>query len=229
MPRLLKIGLTRGLVKARAAQLFRTGTPTAFDIRLCVAVEDVISAERSVHSSLGRYRYHPRREFFEVDLDAARSALMLHAVAETTEAELGAALSPASTRVAAAEEQAAAEGEASGVLPFGYSEAAGQLVKRIEAPPHDRVRAPPINLIKMGLRPGDRLRFIFGGDEAEVRGPQSVHYLGRDMSLSKATQIARRAPNHDGYSTRYWECEGIGLRQLYSWWTGEPMMPIPTR
>lgn len=78
MPDLVKIGITRGDVHARAQALSSTtGVPTPFEIYFamrCICGADV---EKRIHSLLSEFRVNPSREFFQCSLDQAKAALWL--------------------------------------------------------------------------------------------------------------------------------------------------------
>jgi hypothetical protein len=83
---LLKIGYTGTDVKIRAKQLSTTGVPDNFII---VYKEDIFNpkiaeiAEKMIHEKLDKYRYNKKREFFEISIQKAISA-----VQEVTQREI---------------------------------------------------------------------------------------------------------------------------------------------
>jgi hypothetical protein len=76
-PNLLKIGMTTRTPQDRAREMFEgsTGVPYPFKVAFSHRVSDCEQAERIVHARLGQFRAVHFREFFEVDLDVAISAL----------------------------------------------------------------------------------------------------------------------------------------------------------
>ncbi|MBP8275202.1 MAG: GIY-YIG nuclease family protein [Acidobacteria bacterium] len=78
MPGLLKIGMSEHDAFKRAEELSAvTGVPEPYVVEAYFACSDPFAAEASVHRSLAARR-KPNREFFEVSLDVALSAIREH-------------------------------------------------------------------------------------------------------------------------------------------------------
>lgn len=78
---ILKIGQTRNEPSERASELSSpTGVATSFEIAYCEPVPDCILAENLVHKKLDKFRVNTRREFFQIELDVARS--IVHEICE---------------------------------------------------------------------------------------------------------------------------------------------------
>ena len=75
MPGLLKIGMTTGCVDARATQLSSTGVPLDFVVEARYKCSDCADFERFVHTSLSEYRFNDKKEFFKIDVGAAKSKI----------------------------------------------------------------------------------------------------------------------------------------------------------
>ena len=72
MPGFLKIGFTTKDVENRAKELsVSTGVPVPFEIEYWCVTEDVEIVEKNVHEYLSKYRANEKREFFNMDCDAA--------------------------------------------------------------------------------------------------------------------------------------------------------------
>ena len=71
MPGLVKIGQTTRDPSDRATEIGGTGVPGRFAVAYRESVPDCRAAERRIHQSLAAYRYDPRREFFQISLEAA--------------------------------------------------------------------------------------------------------------------------------------------------------------
>lgn len=76
MPDMLKIGKTTRTVEQRCAELYQTGVPVEFKVEASVLVPDCHEAERYMHQTFADNRVSVSREFFNVPLDKAKSALM---------------------------------------------------------------------------------------------------------------------------------------------------------
>ncbi|GEB51950.1 GIY-YIG nuclease family protein [Streptomyces cacaoi] len=67
LPNLVKIGLTRGPTKRRAADLSRSsGIPTPFVIAYDELVADCATVEKWLHEKFAAFRENERREFFRI-------------------------------------------------------------------------------------------------------------------------------------------------------------------
>jgi T5orf172 domain/Domain of unknown function (DUF4268) len=76
MPGLVKIGSGKLPPEERARQLFTTGVPTPFQVIAFHEFEDELRAERELQAIFSRQRVHSRREFFEITVEEARTALL---------------------------------------------------------------------------------------------------------------------------------------------------------
>lgn len=78
MPGLLKIGMTTTSPQQRNKELgSATGVPMPFRLEYSLKVRDAHRVERDLHHQLADYRVNRRREFFEMDINAAIRALKL--------------------------------------------------------------------------------------------------------------------------------------------------------
>ena len=76
MPGLVKIGSTKLPPEERARQLSTTGVPAPFQVIAFHEFEDELRAERELQAIFSRQRVHSRREFFEITIEEARTALL---------------------------------------------------------------------------------------------------------------------------------------------------------
>ena len=79
MPDYIKIGKTDKDPFDRAKELFKTGVPLPFEVFYAkeISNEDAESVEKKIHEIFGDYRENPKREFFTVDPEKARTLLEL--------------------------------------------------------------------------------------------------------------------------------------------------------
>lgn len=86
MPGYVKVGKTLADdVNERIRQLSAsTSIPLPFDCFYAARVPDVDRAEALLHDAFGDHRPNPRREFFTIDPERVRSAVMLAAIQEVT-------------------------------------------------------------------------------------------------------------------------------------------------
>ena len=68
---IFKIGLTRNEVEERIKQLSKTSVPDKFYKAQEWNVKNCVKAEKEIHDLLENFRIDPRREFFDIDYDAA--------------------------------------------------------------------------------------------------------------------------------------------------------------
>src|SRR4051812_48808438 len=71
MPSLVKIGQTTRDPEDRAQEIGGTGVPGRFVVAYRERVPDCVAVERRIHRELAKYRYDPKREFFELSLESA--------------------------------------------------------------------------------------------------------------------------------------------------------------
>jgi hypothetical protein len=71
MPSLVKIGQTTRDPEDRAQEIGGTGVPGRFVVAYRERVPDCVAVERRIHRELAKYRYDPRREFFQLPLESA--------------------------------------------------------------------------------------------------------------------------------------------------------------
>lgn len=76
MPGLVKIGRSINGGKARAKNLYQTGTPTPFVLEFEILVDDCCEIEQLAHEGLDAFRLANSREFFQVSADEAALAIM---------------------------------------------------------------------------------------------------------------------------------------------------------
>lgn len=72
---LIKIGLTRKEVKARANELFTTGVPAPFQVYAKLKVANPEAVEAKLHKRFAKKRFNKKREFFTVKPKVAHTAL----------------------------------------------------------------------------------------------------------------------------------------------------------
>jgi hypothetical protein len=77
MPSYTKIGKTTTSVEQRMRELDSTGVPLPFECYFAGRVANVDAAEKHLHNAFDDRRVRQRREFFQVDPERVRSALML--------------------------------------------------------------------------------------------------------------------------------------------------------
>ena len=89
MPGLVKIGMTgNGDPSQRMSQLYSTGVPYPFECEMAVALPDDQTAARvedSMHRTFAPHRVNPRREFFDIPVGSAMSALSMAGGVDVTE------------------------------------------------------------------------------------------------------------------------------------------------
>jgi hypothetical protein len=76
MPGIVKIGSTKLPPEERARQLSTTGVPTPFQVIAFHEFEDELRAEREIHALFSQHRVHSRREFFDISIEEAQTALL---------------------------------------------------------------------------------------------------------------------------------------------------------
>jgi len=84
MPGFIKIGKTEGDLLARIRGLSTTSVPFEFECFYAAEVADCHVAEKLIHDGFADHRANPRREFFKLDPERARSVLKLAEVKEVT-------------------------------------------------------------------------------------------------------------------------------------------------
>lgn len=80
----LKIGLTTTSVEQRMRELDTTGVPLPFTCFHAAAVNDGRRVEKLLHDAFKDNRVRKRREFFQIDPERVRSALLLAQVKDVT-------------------------------------------------------------------------------------------------------------------------------------------------
>lgn len=94
MPGLCKIGITLFDLEARMKQLYTPGVPVPFECPCAVRVSDPAKVDKLLHHAFGDHRVNAKREFFRIDQERLRAALLLtggevvtpkHDVADTVE------------------------------------------------------------------------------------------------------------------------------------------------
>lgn len=84
MPGFIKIGKTENDLTGRIRSLNNTSVPFDFECFYAARVADCTKAERLIHDAFADHRPNPRREFFNLEPERARAALMLAAIEEVT-------------------------------------------------------------------------------------------------------------------------------------------------
>lgn len=80
MPGLIKVGRSIHGGRARAAQIYQTGTPQPFVLEFEVFVKNSAEVERQVHDGLSAHRVNNGREFFSVSVKDAVEAVAICAL-----------------------------------------------------------------------------------------------------------------------------------------------------
>lgn len=75
LPSVIKIGKSKNAVNRRR-QLSKTSTPFEFILNFQIETKDHDLLEKLAQKSLARYRVNKRREFFEIDVDTAKSQIL---------------------------------------------------------------------------------------------------------------------------------------------------------
>lgn len=84
MPGYTKIGKTTTSVEQRMRELDTTGIPLPFECYYAARVAKMDFAEKQLHDAFDDRRVRKRREFFEIDPERVRSALLLAAIQDVT-------------------------------------------------------------------------------------------------------------------------------------------------
>ena len=84
MPGFVKIGKTESNLTNRIRSLNNTSVPFDFECYYAARVADVELAEKLMHDAFADHRPNPRREFFMLDPERAKSALRLGAIEDVT-------------------------------------------------------------------------------------------------------------------------------------------------
>jgi len=84
MPGFIKIGKTDGDLAARIRSLNNTSVPLEFECFYAARVEDCEKVEALLHDAFADHRPNPKREFFTVAPERAKSALMIAALEDVT-------------------------------------------------------------------------------------------------------------------------------------------------
>ncbi len=84
MPGYVKVGKTTTTVEQRMRELDTSGVPVPFECFHAATVQDVNTVERRLHDAFGDHRIRKRREFFRIDPERVRSALLLAQINDVT-------------------------------------------------------------------------------------------------------------------------------------------------
>ena len=84
MPGYTKVGKTTTSVEQRMLELDTTGIPLPFECYYAARVSDVNFAEKTLHDAFDDRRVRQRREYFKIDPERVRSALLLGAIKDVT-------------------------------------------------------------------------------------------------------------------------------------------------
>ena len=84
MPGFIKIGKTEAELTDRIRSLNNTSIPFDFECFYAARVTDCDTAEKLLHDAFSDHRPNPRREFFTLDPERAKSALQLGALEDVT-------------------------------------------------------------------------------------------------------------------------------------------------
>lgn len=84
MPGLVKIGFTTTELIQRIRSLNNTSVPFDFECYYAARVADCLNAEMLLHRVFADKRVNPRREFFLVEPEQAKAAVLLAAIEEVT-------------------------------------------------------------------------------------------------------------------------------------------------
>ena len=84
MPGYTKIGKTTTSVEQRMKELDSSGVPLPFECYYAARVIDVDFVEKNLHDAFDDRRVRQRREFFQIDPERVRSALLLGTIEDAT-------------------------------------------------------------------------------------------------------------------------------------------------
>ncbi|MCG8624324.1 MAG: GIY-YIG nuclease family protein [Proteobacteria bacterium] len=165
MPDLVKIGRTTQSIETRMLEISNaTGVPVPFECYYCCEVKDCKDVEWKLHFAFGDRRINPRREFFRVDPERAKSALQLACIRDATPKEV----------IAETKE----EKESVGVA------------KRIQ----QRRQRPPFTFSEVGIAIGETISFYYNQEwdtnwVAKVVDDRGVEFEDERHSLNSVTKL----------------------------------------
>ena len=84
MPGYTKVGKTTTSVEQRMRELDTTGIPLPFECYYAARVSDINFVEKTLHDAFDDRRVRQRREYFKIDPERIRSALLLGALEDVT-------------------------------------------------------------------------------------------------------------------------------------------------
>ncbi len=84
MPGYIKIGMTTTSIEQRMRELDSSGVPLPFECYHAALVADVGKVEKLMHDTFADRRVRNRREFFTIDAERARSAVLLAQLEDVT-------------------------------------------------------------------------------------------------------------------------------------------------
>ena len=185
MPGIVKIGKTdRDNPKVRMKELYTTGVPLPFECPIAVEVED----EQAV-----RLEKALHRAFSPYRINPSREFFEIEIY--QVEAFLNVC-------------------GGTNVTPQIGEEATEVDVRDREAARQFKNRRPNLNFDEMGIPIGSELIFTGTGEEAIVTGDKMVRFRDEDMSLTKATRIAKEV-DYSLPPTHYWTFEDRILSEIY--------------
>ena len=87
MPGYTKVGKTTSPIEQRMKELDTTGVPLPFECYFAGRVADIDFVEKRIHDAFDDQRIRKRREFFKIDPERVRSALLLASLEDVTPRE----------------------------------------------------------------------------------------------------------------------------------------------
>ena len=187
MPGLVKIGKTaRNDPRVRINELYNTSVPVPFECALAVRVDNPSTVENALHKAFEPNRINPNREFFQIDPEYPAAILKLLM-------SLG------------SEDVTPTVNEENSSIPESERKTSEKL----------RNRRPSLNFKEMGINVDSTLHSVSGNEAATVLSERTVNFREQEMSLSKATQMAREISYHVS-PCPHWKFEGRSLSEIYN-------------
>ena len=187
MPGFVKIGkTTRKDPQVRIDELYNTSVPVPFECVLAVRVKTPAEVEDALHKAFKSNRINPNREFFQIE--PGQPAAILNMLISMGNEDVTPTVN-----------------EANRSIPE----------KELETSETLRRRRPSLNFQEMGISLGSILYSVNGNETAIVLSERIVSFREEEMSLTKATQIARGIDYQVG-PCPYWKFEERTLSEIYN-------------
>ena len=187
MPGFVKIGkTTRSDPQVRIDELYNSSVPVPFECVLAVKVENPTGLEKALHKAFASNRINPNREFFQIEPQQP-AAILEHLISMGSQ-DVTPSVNDVNRSIPEKER------------------------KTLETL---RRRRPRLNFKEMGIPEGSILSSISGDEAVKVLSERTVSYKDEEMSLSKATQMAREIDYTVG-PCPYWKFEERSLSEIYN-------------